>query len=52
LLSDAGKYPSITRITGCQFNWTAKSFDKILNAVDDSWVRHRPHGTNTLKTAA
>ena len=34
------------------FNWTAKSFDKILNGVDNPWVRRRPHWSDTLKAAA
>jgi transposase len=34
------------------FNWTTKSFDKILNGVDSPWVRRRPHWTDALKAAA
>lgn len=34
------------------FNWTSKSFDKILNGVDNPWVRRRPHWTDSLKAAA
>jgi DDE superfamily endonuclease len=34
------------------FNWTAKSFDKVLNAVDNPWTRRRPHWTDALKAAA
>jgi transposase len=34
------------------FNWTTKSFDKILNGVDNPWVRRRPHWTDSLKAAA
>jgi DDE superfamily endonuclease len=34
------------------FNWTAKSFDKALNAVDNPWTRRRPHWTHNLKRAA
>ena len=34
------------------FNWTAKSFDKVLNAVDNPWTRRRPHWTDNLKRAA
>ena len=34
------------------FNWTAKSFDKVLNGVDNPWVRRRPHWTDALQTAA
>jgi len=34
------------------FSWTTKSFDKILNGVDNPWVRRRPHWTDTLKAAA
>ncbi len=34
------------------FNWTAKSFAKVLNVADDPWTRRRPHWTETLKVAA
>jgi len=34
------------------FGWSTKSFDKILNAVDNPWVRRRPHWTDALKAAA
>jgi transposase len=34
------------------FNWTTKSFDKILNGVDNPWGRRRPHWTDALKAAA
>jgi transposase len=34
------------------FNWTTKSFDKILNGVDGPWVRRRPHWADALKAAA
>ena len=34
------------------FNGTPKSFDKILNGVDNPWVRRRPHWSDALKAAA
>ncbi len=34
------------------FNWTAKSFDKVLNAADNPWTRRRPHWTDNLKRTA
>jgi transposase len=34
------------------FNWTSKSFDKILNGDDNPWVRRRPHWTDSLRAAA
>ena len=34
------------------FDWTAKSFDKVLDAVDTPWTRRRPHWTDNLKRAA
>lgn len=35
------------------FQWTAKSFDKVLNAVDEPWTRcRRPHWTDKIKAAA
>lgn len=33
------------------FNWTAKSFDKVLRAIDNPW-RRRPHWTDNIKAAA
>ena len=33
------------------FNWTAKSFEKVLKRVDDPWVR-RPHWTDVFLKAA
>jgi hypothetical protein len=33
------------------FNWTAKSFDKVLNTVDDPW-RRRPHWSDVIKAPA
>lgn len=30
------------------FRWTAKSFDKVLGAVDNVWTRRRPHWTDKL----
>ena len=29
------------------FNWTAKSFEKVLKSVDDPW-RRRPHWTDAI----
>ena len=34
------------------FDWTAKSFEKVLNRVDDPWIRRRPHWSDALKAAA
>lgn len=34
------------------FDWTAKSFDKVLNAPDNPWTRRRPHWTDNIKSAA
>jgi hypothetical protein len=34
------------------FNWSAKSFEKVLNGFDNPWVRRRPHWTDALKAAA
>jgi hypothetical protein len=34
------------------FNWTTKSFDKMLNGVDNPWIRRRPHWTDAVKAAA
>lgn len=34
------------------FRWSAKSFEKVLNSVDNPWVRRRPHWTDALKAAA
>lgn len=34
------------------FNWTTKSFDKILNGVDNPWVRRRLHWSDKLRAAA
>ena len=34
------------------FNWTTRSFDKILNGVDNPWVRRRTHWTDALRAAA
>lgn len=34
------------------FGWTAKSFEKVLNAVDSPWPRRRPHWTDNLRRAA
>lgn len=31
------------------FNWTAKSFDKVLNVVDSPWTRRRPHWTDNSR---
>ncbi len=30
------------------FDWTAKSFDNVLNSVDDPW-RRRPHWSDVIK---
>lgn len=32
------------------FDWTAKSFEKVLNRVDDPWIG-RPHWSDALKAA-
>lgn len=34
------------------FAWTTRSFDKVLNAVDDPWTRRRPHWTDNIRAAA
>lgn len=34
------------------FDWTAKSFDKVLASVDNTWAHRRPHWTDRLKRAA
>lgn len=34
------------------FAWTTKSFEKVLNNIDDPWRRRRPHWTDDLKAAA
>ena len=33
------------------FNWTAKSFDKAMNRLDDPWVR-RLHWSDVIKAPA
>lgn len=39
--------------TAHPFQWTAKSFDKVLDAIDDPWRwRRPPHWTDGLKAAA
>jgi transposase len=38
--------------TAHPFHWTAKSFDKVLNAVDAPWTWRRPHWTDNFKAAA
>jgi hypothetical protein len=47
----SGLEPALARVAAA-FNWTTKSFDKILDRIDNPWVRRRPHWSDAVDPAA